>query len=73
MPIAPVDPNRVVANRFHAQHFEFRLVHLKRVRGLRHPRGRAVGARAGRAGALVAQILQAVFAVVAVLSRASLY
>src|ERR1035437_5880871 len=65
--VAPVDPNGVVAHRFHAEHLERRLEHGERIVRLGRAWGGAVGAGAGGAGALVAQVSEAVIAGVAIL------
>ncbi len=65
MPIAPVNPDGIVPHRFHIQHLQRGLIHLKRRRrrlALRLPRRRPMRTRAGRTRALIAQIRQAVIA-----------
>src|SRR5450432_2911659 len=71
--VAPIDADGVVAHRFHTQHLQRGLEHLKRIVRLRRSfafgrSGRGtVGAGARGAGALVAQVRQPVLAMVGVL------
>src|ERR1019366_2759639 len=65
--VAPVDPDGVVAHRFHGEHLERRLEHREWIVRLGRAWGGAVGAAARGAGALVAQVDEAVIAGVAIL------
>src|SRR5579863_1557071 len=67
VPVAPVDADGIIAHRFHGEHLERRLKHLKRIVGFRLARGCSMRSGALRAGALVAQVLEAVLAMVAAL------